>query len=252
MSKNGEKVSEVFDSKSLFCEICKKNLLESFNEHFPDANDCAWDIIKEAIKNMKLPKQNCDKCDLYGECDHQGAYQKDGKWCYEGKKEVIEPLVDSTQQMEEEELKKEEMVDHPKHYNMGKFEVIDVIEDWKLGYHLGDALKYIARSPHKNNQIEDLRKAIWYIDRKIKKIRQLLECHNLERENRGEKKHYFVTYTKRIHSGKTIFCNDTIDEEPIQWIISKCERKENSAVTYNLVFYKEITKGDYRVFHPEP
>jgi len=25
----------------------------------------------------------CNECDLYGECDHQGAYKKDGKWCYE-------------------------------------------------------------------------------------------------------------------------------------------------------------------------
>ena len=28
-------------------------------------------------------KKNCNKCELYGECDHQGAYQKNGKWCYE-------------------------------------------------------------------------------------------------------------------------------------------------------------------------
>lgn len=40
---------------------------------------------------MKKPKtpiideriRDCNKCNFYGECDHQGAYKKDGKWCYE-------------------------------------------------------------------------------------------------------------------------------------------------------------------------
>ena len=35
-----------------------------------------------------------------------------------------------------------ESVDHPKHYNAGKYEVIDVLEDWKLGFHLGNVIKY--------------------------------------------------------------------------------------------------------------
>ena len=65
---------------------------------------------------------------------------------------------------------KEETVNHPKHYNMGKYEVIDVIEDWKLGFHLGNTVKYIARSKHKNNRLEDLKKAKWYLDRKIEKL----------------------------------------------------------------------------------
>jgi len=60
-------------------------------------------------------------------------------------------------------------VNHPKHYNMGKFEVIDVIEDWKLGFKLGNAVKYIARAQYKGNEIKDLEKAIWYIKRHIKK-----------------------------------------------------------------------------------
>lgn len=58
-------------------------------------------------------------------------------------------------------------VNHPSHYTFGKFEVIDVIEDWGLGYHLGNAIKYIARSPHKGKPVEDLNKAIWYLKRFI-------------------------------------------------------------------------------------
>lgn len=63
-----------------------------------------------------------------------------------------------------------EEVDHPDHYNQGKFEVIDVIEDWKLGFHLGNAVKYIARAKHKEDEKTDLEKAIWYIERHIEKI----------------------------------------------------------------------------------
>lgn len=62
-------------------------------------------------------------------------------------------------------------VNHPKHYTFGKFEVLAVIEDWNLSFHEGNVLKYIARAPHKGNQLEDLRKARFYLDRKI----QLLE-----------------------------------------------------------------------------
>jgi hypothetical protein len=57
-------------------------------------------------------------------------------------------------------------VDHPSHYNQGSIEVIDAIEDWKLGFHAGNVVKYVARSPHKNG-IEDLKKARWYLDRLI-------------------------------------------------------------------------------------
>lgn len=60
-----------------------------------------------------------------------------------------------------------EMVNHPSHYNQGKYEVIDVIEDWKLDFCLGNAIKYIARAEYKENKIEDLKKAIWYINREI-------------------------------------------------------------------------------------
>lgn len=60
-------------------------------------------------------------------------------------------------------------VNHPSHYTSGNIEVIDFIEDQKLDYHLGNAVKYIARAGKKDPDkfIEDLEKAIWYIKRKI-------------------------------------------------------------------------------------
>jgi hypothetical protein len=58
-------------------------------------------------------------------------------------------------------------VDHPRHYNVGKIEAITVIEDWNLGFNLGNAVKYIARADHKGNPVEDLKKALWYLQREL-------------------------------------------------------------------------------------
>lgn len=60
-------------------------------------------------------------------------------------------------------------VDHPNHYNSGKIEVIDYIEDQNLNFHLANAVKYISRAGKKDvdKTVEDLEKAIWYIQRYI-------------------------------------------------------------------------------------
>ena len=64
-----------------------------------------------------------------------------------------------------------EIVDHPQHYGgkEAKHEAISVIEEWGLGFHLGNVVKYISRAGKKPNQdkISDLRKARWYLDRYI-------------------------------------------------------------------------------------
>ena len=59
-------------------------------------------------------------------------------------------------------------VNNPTHYNAGTIEVITVIEDWKLNFNLGNAIKYIGRCEHKNNKKEDIKKAIWYLERELK------------------------------------------------------------------------------------
>jgi hypothetical protein len=60
-----------------------------------------------------------------------------------------------------------EMVNHPDHYQGNKFEVIDIIEDYDLGFSLGNAIKYILRADKKGARKQDLKKAIWYIQREI-------------------------------------------------------------------------------------
>ena len=76
------------------------------------------------------------------------------------------------------EVNKPTMVDdpvnHPSHYTSGSIEVIDFIEDQKLPYHLGSAMKYICRAGKKDltKNVEDLQKAVWYINRYIGLLEQ--------------------------------------------------------------------------------
>jgi hypothetical protein len=64
----------------------------------------------------------------------------------------------------------QELVNHPSHYNKGKIEVIDAIEDWCLNFNLGNVIKYVARAEHKGNKLEDLKKAQFYINREIERL----------------------------------------------------------------------------------
>lgn len=69
---------------------------------------------------------------------------------------------------------KVEMVNHPKHYNTGKYEVIEVLQDWFPNDPLSwQVCKYIARAgkKHKDKEIEDLEKALWFLQYKIDELK---------------------------------------------------------------------------------
>jgi hypothetical protein len=69
----------------------------------------------------------------------------------------------------------EDMVNHPSHYGGGDnpYEVIKVINAWGLGFNLGSAVKYIGRAGKKDpaKEIEDLEKAVFYINYQIGVLR---------------------------------------------------------------------------------
>jgi hypothetical protein len=70
-----------------------------------------------------------------------------------------------------------ERIDHPPHYGGADnpYECIKVIEAWGLGFSLGNAVKYIMRAGKKESasQLEDLRKANWYVQREIDRVSRL-------------------------------------------------------------------------------
>lgn len=68
-----------------------------------------------------------------------------------------------------------ESVDHPAHYGgaANPYEAIKVIEAWGLDFCLGNTVKYLARAGKKTaDQVQDLEKARWYLDRRIEQLKQ--------------------------------------------------------------------------------
>jgi len=96
-------------------------------------------------KTVEIPLAEADKCSIEGIAPT--SKKKCGGPCRVKEKEP------------------NSMVDHPVHYNTGKYEVIDVLEDWDMGFHCGNAIKYISRHKHKMNPAQDIEKAIWYLQR---------------------------------------------------------------------------------------
>ena len=98
--------------------------------------------------------------------------------CRKAKKKWLDqPVYDWDEADPENEENKNDPVNHPSYYTDGKIEVIDYIKDKGLGFCLGNAVKYISRAGKKDpeKEIEDLRKAAWYINRRIEEL--------LEKEN---------------------------------------------------------------------
>jgi len=67
-----------------------------------------------------------------------------------------------------------DIVNHPSHYTQGKIECIDYITDKQLNFCRGNAIKYITRAGHKdpNKEIEDLEKAVFYLNYEIKRLKE--------------------------------------------------------------------------------
>ncbi len=58
-------------------------------------------------------------------------------------------------------------VTRPAHYTFGTIEPLDALEDWDLDWHEGSALLYVVRAKHKGQQLQDLQKAVFVLQRKI-------------------------------------------------------------------------------------
>ena len=100
---------------------------------------------------------------------------------------VIVPYGNADNQPNPEKVKEArddcfDAVNRPAHYRKDrKIQPIDVIEDWKLNFNIGSALKYISRAGRKDDKIQDLEKAIFYLKHEVmeeKKRRELNSLNN--------------------------------------------------------------------------
>ena len=84
-------------------------------------------------------------------------------------------------------------VNHPAHYAEGRqYEPIDVIRDWDLNFNLGSSLKYIARTGRKDDAIEDLKKAVFYIQHEISVLELEEQQKLLEVEAEAESEKMYI------------------------------------------------------------
>lgn len=83
------------------------------------------------------------------------------------RKNVVEKVV-----LEKDE--NYEYVDHPKHYNQGGIELVNIVDSYQLGFYEGNIVKYMIRSGKKpgNSKLQDLKKAQWYLNYLIKSLEE--------------------------------------------------------------------------------
>jgi len=98
-------------------------------------------------------------------------------------------------------------VHNPSHYKSGGIEVIDVIEAFELNYRLGNVIKYVLRAGRKDDLLQDLEKAAWYLDREIDKLYEQAEAEEVAADaadasavacaKKPESEHLYVDVTSR-------------------------------------------------------
>lgn len=133
-------------------------------------------------------KQYCIDCNIKGYCDRNPAEcplakEIKARADFEKAKAAMKTAVEKSfikffgqlgykPQRIEEVAVMTDNVKHPSHYTYGKIECIDFILDKELDFSLGNAVKYIVRAGRKNpeKQIEDLQKAIQYIQFEIEHL----------------------------------------------------------------------------------
>ena len=60
------------------------------------------------------------------------------------------------------------------HYEAtGEYDLIDIISDYKLNFNRGNVIKYVIRAGRKDDELQDLNKALDYIQREIAYVREL-------------------------------------------------------------------------------
>ena len=132
----------------------------------------AYNAIRDLCKEMN---DDCASCPFYGlqpygidkECEFVRGVVPEG-W---EPINYVEILGSSPEKKDSEKITND-TVNHSLHYASNKIEVIDFIEDKGLGFHLGNAIKYISRVEEKDLDkiIENLEKAVWHVNRQIARL----------------------------------------------------------------------------------
>lgn len=140
------------------CNMCKRN----------NGYDDNWEPLdplreKRDTFDELCERWYCDKCPIvksgWNICEDKNTH------CFT--EEELDKAIEILSVPENDPI-------NPKHYTDGNIEVIDFIDDKKLGFCLGNVVKYVARAGKKNpdKEIEDLEKAEWYLKHYIEKLKE--------------------------------------------------------------------------------
>lgn len=105
-----------------------------------------------------LGESDAPCCDCKYRFDPGTMARLKAKDCFKPKEEKADDEID--------------MVNHPQHYSAHGIEPIDYIESHNLNFNLGNVIKYVSRAPFKGTELQDLKKAKWFLEREIKKHEQ--------------------------------------------------------------------------------
>jgi len=130
-------------------------------------------VLWNAKKKAKVVKKKTKPTLPKPKWEQLGLFSSDkslGQLAYEAGVAKAKLRMEGQRQIEMFEPKADP-VNNPAHYTVGGIETIDFIEAKQLGYNLGNVVKYITRADHKDNKMEDLRKAQWYLAREINSLK---------------------------------------------------------------------------------
>lgn len=141
-----------------------------------DTEEKAGEFVKQAIEN-RLATNHWNNGNICWDYKYETCYfinTKSRTMNYANRKFATEEgytIIPFNDLIIKEDKAIDDMVNNPPHYTFGKFEVIDVINDWDLNFNKGNAIKYIARAEYKGTEIQDLEKAVCYLNYEIEKLK---------------------------------------------------------------------------------
>jgi len=109
---------------------------------------------------------------------------------------VTQQLIEAGK-LQSERLQFLGQIDHPAHYGGADnpYEAIKVIEAWELGFNLGNVVKYVSRAGKKDAELQELKKAAWYLNREIENMeaKEKLKTWKLKKMNNSALDYSTVT-----------------------------------------------------------
>ena len=148
-------------------------------DYLLNAKDPIGVLLEEFDLDLKCHVCNhykgCDVCDT--DCD-EAFIEYLEEDIEVNAKETLQETLDKVKETLQKTLDKvkepveDDPVNHPSHYTDTKIEVMDYIEDKQLNFARGNVIKYVSRAGKKdpNKELEDLKKAMWYLNREIERL----------------------------------------------------------------------------------